>query len=382
VKTIFPLALILVASCSANREPRKFLRSYASVISELPRTVPGEVWGPEQERQAEIILDDTLRMLEKDSAGDKFIRRDAHPKTHACVRAKFKINPALLPKGNQKGLFEKKANYDAWIRFSNGSGNGEAKHDLEKDVRGMAIKLMNVERTPTGTHDFLLANMKEFFSKDGDDYADLVRTASKGSGFDLAIFAITHPMSAKRLYQARIQIGNPLKQDYHSAVPFLLGSHSARYHVLPCDQSKDPIPDKESAPRDYLRQRLAETLKAKSMCFNFYVQPNIDFRKNLIEDPRLEWDEKTSPLIKVAEIEIPKQSDVTSPALINFCENARFNPWHAKDENRPLGQINRIRALVYKEISRFRHEKNRIREMEPVNHNPCVGKTAEMCRKP
>lgn len=373
------MSLIFLAACSNNQ--RTGTRSYASLLSELPGPIADEVWTAEQDRQAEIILDDTMEMLKKDSEGDAFVRRDAHPKGHACVRTKVKIDPSLLPKGNRKGIFEKAQSYDGWIRFSNGSNNGEAKPDLEKDVRGMAIKLMNVPGTPTGTHDFLLANMKEFFSKDGKDYADLVKTASQGSGLDLALFAITHPRSAHRLIKARIQMGNPLKQDFHSAVPFLLGTHSVRYHALPCDPNQDPIPGKD-APRDYLRQRTDATLKAKSMCFNFYVQLNQDPKKQIVEDPRLEWDEKKSPLIKVAEISIPKQSDVATPDLINFCENTRFNPWHAKEENRPMGQINRIRALVYKEISRYRHEKNGIPEMEPVNHTPCVGSTAVLCRKP
>lgn len=373
------MSLIFLAACSNNQ--RTGTRSYASLLSELPGPIADEVWTAEQDRQAEIILDDTMEMLKKDSEGDAFVRRDAHPKGHACVRTKVKIDPSLLPKANRKGIFEKAQSYDGWIRFSNGSNNGEAKPDLEKDVRGMAIKLMNVPGTPTGTHDFLLANMKEFFSKDGKDYADLVKTASQGSGLDLALFAITHPRSAHRLIKARIQMGNPLKQDFHSAVPFLLGTHSVRYHALPCDPNQDPIPGKD-APRDYLRQRTDATLKARSMCFNFYVQLNQDPKKQIVEDPRLEWDEKKSPLIKVAEISIPKQSDVATPDLINFCENTRFNPWHAKEENRPMGQINRIRALVYKEISRYRHEKNGIPEMEPVNHTPCVGSTAVLCRKP
>ena len=366
-------------ACSANVKTGS--RSYASLLQELPAPELGEVWTPAQESQAETILDDTMAMLVKDSVGDEYVRRDAHPKTHACVRAKFNINPALLPKENQKGLFEKMQSFDAWIRFSNGANNGEAKHDLEKDVRGMAIKLMNVPGTPTGTHDFLLANMKEFFSKNGSDYQDLVKTASQGNGFDLALFALTHPVSAKRLFTARIQMGNPVKQDFHSAVPFKLGTHSIRYHALPCDPKQDAIPGKD-ADKDYLRARVGATLAAGGTCFKFYVQLNQDAKKNPVEDPRAVWDETKSPLIKVADIEIAKQTDVTSPELLNFCENARFNPWHAKAENRPLGQINRIRALVYKEISRYRHEKNGIVEMEPVDHSPCVGRTADLCRKP
>ena len=379
-KSLLPLSLILLAACS-NNEKRIGNRSYASLLSELPSPIGDEIWTVEQEKQAEIILDDTLEMLKKDSEGDSFVRRDAHPKSHACVRTKIKIDPSLLSKGNRKGIFEKAASFDGWIRFSNGSNNGEAKADIEKDVRGMAIKLMNVPGTPTGTHDFLLANMKEFFSKDGRDYATLVKTASRGSGLDLVRFAISHPRSAERLFKARIQMGNPLKQDFHSAVPFLLGTHFVRYHALPCDPNQDPIPGKD-APRDYLRQRTAATLASKSMCFNFYVQLNQEPRKQILENPMLSWDETKSPLIKVAELVIPKQSDVATPDLINFCENTRFNPWHAREENRPMGQINRIRALVYKEISQYRHEKNGIPEIEPVNHSPCVGRTAELCRKP
>lgn len=377
-KTLLILSLTALAACSQN-DKRASTRKYAS-MSQLPGVELGEVWTQAQEAQAESILDDTLQMLIKDSEGDNYIRRDAHPKHHACVRATFKINPALLPRNNQKGLFEKMSQYDAWIRFSNGATNGEAKPDLEKDVRGMAIKLMNVPGTPTGTHDFLLANMKEFFSKNGDDYADLVKSASGGSGWDLLVFGVTHPLSALKVTKARVQIGNPLKQDFHSAVPFKLGTHSVRYHALPCDPNQEPIPGKD-AKRDYLRERLNNTISKQSTCFKFYVQLNQDPNTNTLEDPRKEWDENKSPLIKVADIEIPKQTDVTSPDLLSFCENARFNPWHAKEENRPLGQINRIRALVYKEISKYRHEKNGVVEQEPVDHNPCVGRTSGLCRK-
>lgn len=380
MKTLVLLSSALLLSCSNQKEAPKS-RSYASTLSELPAPELGEVWGSEQEKQAEGILDDTLEMLKKDSEGDAFVRRDAHPKTHACVRARFKVHPERLPKASRLGIFSTSESYDAWIRFSNGASNGESKPDIEKDVRGMAIKLMNVPGTPTGVHDFVMANMKEFFSKDGDDYVDLVKTASKGSRFDLAVFALTHPKSALILSRARIQLGNPLQQDFHSAVPYKLGDHSVRYHALPCDSSRDPIPGKD-APRDYLRTRLAESLSRKPACFTFAVQLNNSPKTQPVEDPRMAWDEKASPIIPVADVEILKQSDVTNPDLLNFCENARFNPWHSKGENRPLGQINRIRALVYKEISRYRHEKNGVTELEPVSHSPCEGRTATLCRQP
>ena len=56
-------------------------------------------------------------------------------------------------------------------------------------------------------------------------------------------------------------------------------------------------------------------------------------------------------------IAIPAQ-EFDTPARNTFCENLSFNPWHAVEDHRPLGGLNRIRKAVYEEIAVYRHAMN------------------------
>ena len=70
------------------------------------------------------------------------MRRDAHPKMHGVVKAEFTVE-ADLPQELRVGIFGQPRTYQAWIRFSN--QDGSINPDIDRDIRGMAIKLMGVE---------------------------------------------------------------------------------------------------------------------------------------------------------------------------------------------------------------------------------------------
>lgn len=364
---------------SCNSQTPEANRGKANFFN-LPEPELGETWDAENERQAENILAITKDMVDKKAVEDGMHSRDAHPKHHACVKAIFKVNSSKLPLENRVGVFAENRNYEAWIRFSNGDPSGEKKHDVEVDVRGMAVKVMQVPGARSGSQDFLMINAREFFSEDGDDYIKLFKALTGGTA-SLALYGITHPLSAKRLLEARVKLGNVLQADYHSSVPYKLGAHAMRFRAVACDEKTDVVPGSNSDP-SYLRQRLITSLNSRGSCFKFFVQRNLDPKKNAVEDPRDRWDEKKSPLIEVASIEIPKQSGIKSAQQMNFCENISMDPWHTHPQTRPLGQINRMRALIYREISKHRHQANRILNMEPVTHNPCVGSTSALCEDP
>jgi len=373
------LCMLVLAGC--HQQAPLIKRQVSSTLN-LPAPELGEVWTATNDSQAEEILQKTINMLAERAAKDTFTRRDAHPRAHGCVKAKMEVTPGLLAPELQVGIFAPTApkSYDAWIRFSNGAPDGKTAHDLEKDVRGMAIKLMNVPGATSGSQDFVMITSEEFFSKDGADYLDL-HEAIAGSTAHLIWYGITHPRSASRIMGARIQIGHPLFANYFSSVPYKLGSRSMRFETKPCALENHKLP-KRSGPKNFLQLRLAETLDTKPGCFDFYVQPNMDPRHNIIEDPRLPWPVMRSPKIKVARINIPAQKEFTSTEQMNFCENLSMNPWHSHPDTRPLGQINRMRALVYGEISKLRHQQNGTTELEPVSHTPCEGETAALCKKP
>ena len=68
--------------------------------------------------------------------------RQIHTKMHGCVKASFAIEPNL-PDTLKVGVFGKPGSYPAWVRFSN--ANSTPQPDAKKDIRGIAIKLMNVK---------------------------------------------------------------------------------------------------------------------------------------------------------------------------------------------------------------------------------------------
>ncbi len=40
------------------------------------------------------------------------------------------------------------------------------------------------------------------------------------------------------------------------------------------------------------------------------------------------------------------------------CESLEFNPWHALEDHRPVGVMNRLRKAVYQQMSTYRRTKN------------------------
>ena len=59
-----------------------------------------------------------------------------------------------------------------------------------------------------------------------------------------------------------------------------------------------------------------------------------------VEDVTTEWPESLAAFRKVATIVIPRQA-FNNPERDDFGENLSFTPWHALEEHRPIGGINR-----------------------------------------
>ncbi len=341
-----------------------------------PPLFEGETWGPTEDAIATRIMQGAIATANKNQS-DGLIRRDAHPKQHGCVSAVWKTGSLVKDVGPQAGLFSQAGSeYKAWIRFSNGSPTGAHAKDGDADVRGMAIKLMGVPNTPQGSQDFVLMTSAEFFSKNAADYMDF-NNALGGGKLTTAKYMITHPTNAFILLGATVKPRSPLEVTYFSPVPSRIGESSMRYKVEPCGGL--PAFAKSSDP-DFLRQALTDTLAKKEACFDFFVQINENPARNNIEDPTLKWDVYESPYIYAGHITIPRQTNINTPAQRAFCENVSFNPWNSQEELRPLGQINRIRKIVYDGMSEYRHQANHVKPAEPINTEPCeTESSASLC---
>jgi len=318
--------------------------------------------------EAERIRDLAARLQDKiireNPSG--IMRRDAHPKMHGVVKAEFTVEPDLPPE-LQIGLFSQPQTFRAWIRFSNQSpGRGP---DSDRDIRGMAIKLMGVpgdkllERQKNElTQDFILISTKVFVTRDVAQFDDLIK-AMTGSLWSKICFFALHWRVIRNLVLSLRKFANPLQIRYFSTTPYLFGATAAKYSAIPRVNRPDTLP---AAPADdYLRAAMISHLSQEDAVFDFAVQLQQDPASMPIEDPGRAWNESASPWRKVATIRILRQ-DFDSEAQRAFGENLSFTPWHSLPAHRPLGGINRARRIVYDLISAFRHERNQVPLQEPT----------------
>ena len=105
-------------------------------------------------------------------------------------------------------------------------------------------------------------------------------------------------------------------------------------------------------------------LSNESATFDFYIQQYIDDSKTPIEGAGIEWKEKNSSFIKIAEIEIPIQA-LNTKERFELAEQFSFSPANSLKAHQPIGGLNRARVHIYKMLSKFRHQRDGNPLIEP-----------------
>lgn len=323
--------------------------------------------------------------------------RDAHPKHHGCVRAELVVesdSPDLEP--YRHGVFARPGQtYGCWVRFSNALKH---RHDLAPDARGMAVKLMDVQGSPSGTQDFLMVSHHSFFARDAADFVDFPAVVSddpmtKRTWGRIAAFFLDPRGRGPRwsglvaLVKSLKPTWNPLAMEYFSQVPFKLGEATLMKF---CVRPHEPRPlwrraairlralpyalvsaGTTSNSHDMLRRALVDRLRLNDARFDFCVQAR-DVPADREEAARVQddavtpWDEAQFPYRKVAEIRILQiGADFDEEAMMAMGEHLTFTPWHNVPEHEPVGSINAARRVTYERIAMLRHDQNRKRQLEP-----------------
>jgi hypothetical protein len=159
--------------------------------------------------------------------------------------------------------------------------------------------------------------------------------------------------SEMRLLEGRKKhIASPLGEEYFSTTPYKLGETAVKYSAKP-ERSKDYLRDVLVAQLSSREQPTGtKATRQTAAKFGFYIQRQGDPLAMPIEDPTVEWKSRWE---RVATIEIDAQ-DFDSPARREWGNKLSFSPWHALDDHRPLGGINRARKVVYPASSTLRHQ--------------------------
>ncbi len=328
-------------------------------VADRLETVPRD----EQLRIESLIT--TLReKMKLDYAGGQTLR-DAHPKMHGLVQARFEVEPNLPPP-LRVGVFAASASFQAYVRFSNAAGT--VGPDSKRDIRGVAIKLLGVPGAKLlegaeqcSTHDFLLVSQDSFVTRDVAEFDSLV-TAMVAGKASLLGFLTTHPRVAFKLLQSLKKHSNLLNIEYFGMVPYLLGDHAVKYCLRPVPSEACRV--SVGSSEHHLRDALALALAGGAARFELLLQLQTDPKRTPIEDASVAWSERIAPFQKVGTLEIPAQA-FDNQERRELGERLSFNPWRCLPEHRPLGGISRARRQVYRALSSFRHDRNAERNEEP-----------------
>ncbi|HYJ87909.1 MAG TPA: catalase family protein [Pyrinomonadaceae bacterium] len=329
------------------------------LCQEIP--IPGE------EEITRKIKDHMARFTAREYAG-RIAERAGNTKTYGVVRGEFQVREDIPPEF-KKGIFAQPTRFPAWIRFG-GPGPLSPPDVEDSGILSIGIKLMGVAGETflpdeTSTQDFTGISCPTFTTPNVVENVKLQRQIYART----PVFYFINPFDSHYLdmfmqgLYARMNT-SPLEVRYWSCVPFLLGEGQAmKFSVSPCSKKKTRVP--WNPPDDWLRQSMANTLSQTDVELEFSLQLQTDPRRMPIEDASIEWPERLSPFVPVANITIPKQS-FDSPEQFVFARQLSYNPWHAVAAHRPLGNQNRARREIYSELSRLRQSMNHEPHLEPT----------------
>lgn len=310
-----------------------------------------EIWDKRMETMKQIkeiqLTREIIEIMQQKALKDyayKPIKRSAHTKTLAVLNGELTID-AQIPSKLKKGIFAKPDTYPVWIRISNSSN--KPKDDSKKDVRGLAIQMMYEGEL----QDFILASTKHMPLRTLRGFHGAVSLVNRKNILQ-AMIELIQDINLTQLFKlatTRVHETSPLDIPYFSITPYALEDYAVKYMLRPTSTytSQKPL----NLTPTYLRDNMTKHLAQQEATFDVMIQVARAGLK--VEDSSEEWDEWLAPPIKVGTLHIPPQVFDTT-ARIAYGEALTFSPAHASDIHRPLGSLNRARAMIYKEMQHFR----------------------------
>ena len=358
-------------------------RSYVAYSSDLERPRPDE--DEDIAKIVKVLHGNNERAFKK----YKHAIRDAHAKSHGVLGGELTVYPDL-PDHLRQGLFATPgATYPVIARLS--STAGIIRSDQVPGVRAIAIKVLGVHgpralpQDQATTQDFVFVNKAEFPFADAHDYSKkgmlsawlLARTPDTALRLTgglmgraarvLSLVGASLPSTVKLFTEPNTHI---LAQTFNTAAPLRYGDYVAKISVAPLSTSVKELrlqQVRRDAGPDAQRDMVVDFFRSNSAEYEVRAQLCTDPDKMPIEDAKVPWPESDSPYIRVATITFPVQN-AYSPQRRAYADDVlSFNSWRSLADHRPLGSINRLKNEVYKASSRFRHEKNKVSEIEPTD---------------
>jgi hypothetical protein len=350
-------------------------RTDSAAIANADETRASTAWkevvaSDEQERFkgfADKIIEQQRRVAAEGKVPKPHPRRGFHAKPHAGLKAEFKVMPNL-PEYARQGVFsEPGKTFHALVRFSN--GKPEFQSDRRREPRGIAIKLIGVAgrkllpgREDEVTQDFLATSHSVTSAvRNVDQFMAFVEAQAESPFFFIGPLARKiHFCEAARITFALFRtvllscVRSMVTEKYSSTAPIKFGPYAVKFTVQPAAET---APTKWRWPtKDFLSKDIAGRLGEAEILLDFLVQFYVCDRRTPIEDTSVVWD---SPPLKVAQLHIFKNNvndkGDLDQQLTDRVDGLSFNPWHAIEDHRPLGNVMRARRVAYEASANLRN---------------------------
>jgi len=284
-------------------------------------------------------------------------------KTHGCAKGRFEVQKDI-PSELKVGLFAQSSIKPVYVRIS--SDTVPTTPDADMSTVGISIKVTQVpgrkilpgEETES-TQDFLLQNHHVFFVDNAVDFYRIFADAKQLETENPAKFARYRQILDVDMTK---QVNNVFETQYWSTTPYKFGTQNfAKYKVTPCGDAQTTPAPLQPDP-NYLSGGMFEQMRSRGACLQFQVQ----LRKEgmPLDESTVEWGEDISPPITVAKIHLPAQD---MRELQNQCEDFSFTAWHSLPEHQPEGSVNKLRGMVYSNLSQYRRQvMNQVLKAEPT----------------
>jgi hypothetical protein len=259
------------------------------------------------------------------------------------------------------------------MRLSNASGRIQSDH--ARDMRSAAFR---VHVSPSLVHDFLMTNGPANHARNARQMVVFARAMARSRLLVLPrlLFGIgpfeTIRMLANLRRATRHTVTSLALETYWSRAAILWGAAGpVKYFLRPAGTDKTPEPNADDP--NYLRTEFAARLREQDVAFDLFLQRFVDEKRTPIEDGAVEWTEQVSPPIPVARL-ILHQQDVNSAegrVRESVVDQMAFDPWHAPEEFRPVGNLNRSRKAIY--AASAGHRLGFLFHAEPLLRNRIIG---------
>lgn len=306
-------------------------------------------------------FDDYAAFLSKGQrahASNGSVARALHAKQNLGVEAELVIADDVVADAKH-GMFATPKRYRAVARFSNGAPAKQS--DRTPDVRGLAVKVFGVDGTKVipgmeneTTQDFLAIRTSALPIRNAHEFMTLVRVARPQALLPVRLMVGLGPRRAIQIIRAALAgLKTPQRPlaatSFYSALPIVLGPHAVQYAFI----ARDTTEAAKLASGNALGEGLAAQLRTQAVTYDLKVRFYIDEKQTPIEDATVEW---SSPWHTVGQLILPVQDpdSARGKRVQEFVEQLAFDPWHARSDMRPLGNIMRARNVAYRSSTQAR----------------------------